>query len=118
MLFRWMPLFAFLTFFPVARSQSPPATAAPSKQNPAASNDPILRPRPEEKPRTPPGPRRMRLDVVVTDAAGQPVTWLEPWDFKLTDNGKASKILYYRRRFIPPRRGPTPRCRFSWCLTR
>jgi VWFA-related protein len=94
--FRWPPLFAFLTFFSVAHSQSPPATAAPSEQNPAASNDPILRRRPDEKPRTPPGPRRTRLDVVVTDAAGQPVTGLEPWDFKLTDNGKPSKILYFR----------------------
>lgn len=36
------------------------------------------------------------LDVMVDDANGNAVPGLEPWDFKLTDNGKASKIVFFR----------------------
>ena len=38
----------------------------------------------------------MSLDVVVNDAAGKPVRGLEPWDFKLLDNDRSSKILRFR----------------------
>ena len=38
----------------------------------------------------------MSLDVVVNDAAGKPVRGLEPWDFKLLDNDRSSKILSFR----------------------
>jgi VWFA-related protein len=39
---------------------------------------------------------RIQLDVVVTDAAGTPVTGLDPWDFSLLDNDKPRKILTFR----------------------
>jgi VWFA-related protein len=38
---------------------------------------------------------RMSLDVVVNDAAGMPVRGLEPWDFRLLDNDRSSKILSF-----------------------
>jgi VWFA-related protein len=62
----------------------------------ASSNEPQLKPRPAETAPTAPKPRRMQLDVVVTDATGKAVTGLQPWDFKLLDNDHASKILYFR----------------------
>ena len=37
----------------------------------------------------------MSLDVVVNDATGMPVRGLEPWDFKLLDNDRSSKILSF-----------------------
>lgn len=36
------------------------------------------------------------MDMVVTDAAGAPVSGLEPWDFSLLDNDKPRKILTFR----------------------
>lgn len=39
---------------------------------------------------------RIRLDVVVTDAAGKAVTGLQPWNFKLLDDGQPRKILSFR----------------------
>jgi VWFA-related protein len=72
-------------------------SAAPSQ--PSRTPDPVLRPRPPA-----PAPAaanairegRMSLDVVVNDAAGAPVRGLEPWDFKLLDNDRWSKILSFR----------------------
>jgi VWFA-related protein len=63
----------------------------------ARTPDPVLVPRP-------PAPKqaasvvregRMSLDVVVNDAAGKPVRGLEPWDFKLLDNDRSTKILSF-----------------------
>jgi VWFA-related protein len=62
----------------------------------AGSNEPQLKPRPAKPGPAAPKPRRMQLDVVVTDAWGKPVSGLQPWDFKLLDNGQPSKILYFR----------------------
>ena len=39
---------------------------------------------------------RMRIDVVVEDATGQAVTGLQPWNFKVADNGKLDKIQFFR----------------------
>jgi len=39
---------------------------------------------------------RIHLDVVVTDAAGQPVLGLEPPDFRLLDDNQPRKILSFR----------------------
>jgi VWFA-related protein len=38
----------------------------------------------------------MFLDVVVNDATGKPVRGLQPWDFKLLDNDRSTKILSFR----------------------
>jgi len=40
---------------------------------------------------------KIKLDVVVNDAAGKPVTGLEPWDFKILDNGQPRKLVSFRR---------------------
>ena len=40
---------------------------------------------------------KIHLDVLVNDAQGKPVLGLEPWDFKLTDNGKPSRIMSFRK---------------------
>jgi VWFA-related protein len=63
----------------------------------ATPQDPLLRARP-------PAPQqshaisegKLHLDLVIGDASGKPVTDLEPWDLKLTDNGRPVKILSFR----------------------
>lgn len=40
---------------------------------------------------------KIKLDVVVNDAAGKPVFGLEPWDFKIMDYGQARKVVSFRR---------------------
>ena len=39
----------------------------------------------------------IKINAVVTDASGKPVTDLQPWDFKLLDNGQPRKILSFRK---------------------
>jgi len=74
--------------------------AEPSaKANTPEPQDPVLVPRPVPKaassrPRMPEG--RIKLDVVVSDSAGKPVTGLEPLDLKLMDNGQPGKIVSFR----------------------
>lgn len=58
--------------------------------------DPTLKPRPAPSAKPVPKPNRIQLDVVVDDAAGKPLTGLQPWDFKLLDNDHPTKILYFR----------------------
>ena len=62
--------------------------------------NPVLNQRPPAKPAPAPNAieaeGRVRLDIVVTDAAGAPVSGLEPWDFSLLDNDKPRKILTFR----------------------
>jgi VWFA-related protein len=41
------------------------------------------------------------IDVVVTDAAGKPVSDLAPWDFTLLDNGKPAKIRTLHNSLAP-----------------
>ena len=64
-----------------------PATQAPPP-GPVLSIRPA--PKPVKKPDT-----SIKLDVVVTDGSGKPVTGLEPWDFKVTDNDQPRKILSF-----------------------
>ncbi len=46
------------------------------------------------------------IDVVVTDAAGHPVSELEPWDFTLLDNGQPAKIRTLRNSLAAPESAP------------
>ncbi len=69
------------------------AAVAFAQQNPT----PGLSPRPEPAPAATlnAGEGRIKLDVVVTDKSGKPVTGLELSDFTLLDNGQPSKILSF-----------------------
>jgi VWFA-related protein len=78
----------------------PSAAQAPSTPSQNSPRDPelVLRP-PASLPKaasaiTPEG--RIRLDIIVTDAAGKPVTGLQPWDFKLLADNQPQKILSFR----------------------
>ena len=64
----------------------------------ASPHDPVLmlRPPPHNASNTVIQEGRLHLDVVVNDSAGKPVTGLQPWDFKLLDNGSPRKILSFR----------------------
>jgi VWFA-related protein len=72
------------------QAAAPPAPnqAAPDRAHPALSR------------RTPPNPGapegQIKLDVLVTDAAGRPVAGLEQQDFTLLDNKKLQPILFFR----------------------
>lgn len=60
-------------------------------------SDPVLNRRPAPRPQTSQIPEgKIRLDVVVSDAAGKPVLGLEPWDFKILDNSQPRKVLSFR----------------------
>ena len=65
---------------------------------PAAQQDssrPQLSQRPAPNPETPKG--KIKIDVVVTDAAGHPVAGLQQQDFTLLDDKKPQPILSFRR---------------------
>lgn len=94
-----LALLLCLPFASLGQQGSVPATgAALSESAPAAANtDPVLTHRPPPRPAnraTPEG--RIQLDVLVTDAAGTPVSGLEPLDFKLLDDNQPRKILSIR----------------------
>ena len=40
---------------------------------------------------------KIKLDVIVEDTTGKPVVGLEPWEFKILDNGQARKVISFRR---------------------
>ena len=40
---------------------------------------------------------KIRLDVMVSDASGKPVIGLEPWEFRLFDNGQPRKLISFQR---------------------
>lgn len=65
----------------------------------AEPENPELKERPPQAKRGGPGAiaaeGRVRLDVVVSDATGKPATGLEPWDFKLLDDGRPQKIMSF-----------------------
>jgi len=76
------------------------AGAQSDKQNKQKQEppDPTFSQRPAPKPQSlliPEG--KIKLDVVVNDAAGKPVLGLEPWDFKILDNGQPRKVLSFQR---------------------
>ncbi|MGA8741383.1 MAG: VWA domain-containing protein [Terracidiphilus sp.] len=73
-----------------------PAAGAQTGQQ-QESDDPVLSHRPLPKPKgllIPEG--KIKLDVVVDDSAGKPVEGLQPWDFKILDNGQPRKVLSFR----------------------
>ncbi len=76
-----------LTCSAVAQQSAPPA----ARQD---RNRPELSRRPPPKAKAPQG--RIRLDVVVTDPAGEPVPGLTQQDFTLLDNKKPQPILSFR----------------------
>ncbi len=71
--------------------------AAPENTKPEPP-DPALTQRPAPTPKNSIIPEgKIKLDVVVTDTVGNPVTGLEPWDFKILDNGQTRKVVFFRR---------------------
>ena len=76
--------------------QTDPLAPSPSAQQ-QDSGDPTLTHRPPPMPKsivTSDG--KIKLDVVVNDGAGKPVLELQPWDFKILDNGTPRKVLSFR----------------------
>lgn len=62
---------------------------------PSVPPEPKLSNRPAPPPDAAELARRIRLNVVVTDASGKPVSGLEQKDFKLLDNGQPDKIAAF-----------------------
>jgi len=101
---RSMCLAALLSFSVLAGAQTPPAAGGAAAQTVPAPvpspPDPVLVNRPPPGPLRPASPvtpeGRIHLDVVVSDAAGQPVLGLEPSDFKLLDDNQPRRILSFR----------------------
>ncbi len=90
-------LFAVIVgFIPVAIAQTSPATGAqPGQQQ--ESGDPVLTNRPPPKPKSQLIPEgKIKLDIMVDDSAGKPVTGLQPWDFEILDNNQPRKVLSFR----------------------
>jgi VWFA-related protein len=75
-----------------AQSPAPPAPVTPSSEAPAAA-----------KP-----PRRITLDLLVTDNSGKPVPGLEPFDFTLLDNNAKQKVLTFHRYESTPTQNDSP----------
>lgn len=90
-----VPLSAAISAPDAAGSDAAGLTASGS---PTVPGEPVLR----QRPATPPAAvkaaklNRLHIDVVVDDGAGKPLTGLQPWDFKLLDNGQPDKILFFR----------------------
>lgn len=86
---------SFACIFLFATAHSVPAQSGSSEPAPM-EQDPQLKLRP------PPAPNdkkaaegRMRLDVVVTDAAGNPLSGLGPQDFQVSDNGRPQPVVSF-----------------------
>ena len=69
----------------VAQESNPPVTA----------KDPVLRKRPGSQAGMA-HEGRIHLDVLVTDKAGSPQEGIDPWEFKVLDNGQTRKVLSFR----------------------
>ena len=88
----WIGLVVFLIATVTIGAQS--GSNHPKQELP----DPMLSQRPVPKPQSLLiSEGKIKLDVVVEDAAGKPVSGLEPWDFKILDNGQARKVVSFRR---------------------
>src|SRR3954454_18801010 len=48
-----------------------------------------------------PDPTIVRLNLIATDTGGQPVADLTADDFRITDQGKPQRILFFRRNGAP-----------------
>jgi len=80
-----------------AGGQTPPLRDPSVAQKPLAplgATDPVVR------------KGLFTIDVVVTDAAGNPVSDLAPWDFTLLDNGQPAKIRTLRNSLPRPSEPP------------
>src|SRR4051794_2907545 len=82
-----------------ARPQAQNAPAAPAPQSgqpaaqPAATDQP---PAPGQPPVFRTGINFIRVDVIVSDKAGNPVGDLKPEDFEVTEQGKAQKVETFK----------------------
>ena len=89
----------FVLFVQDGRPQTNlPATSSSGMQNDSHGQtvprpDPVLKPRPLAPETDQPVPGRLSLDVVVTDASGDPVPGLKVEDFNLLDNGRPQRIV-------------------------
>jgi VWFA-related protein len=91
---RWAWFLPFcLASLAVAQQSSAPA-AQPQRQEAPDRNQPALSHRAAPNPGAPVG--QIRLDVLVTDAAGQPVASLEQRDFTLLDDNKPQEIRSFQ----------------------
>src|SRR5579863_5983487 len=78
----------------VTLQAAPQDVPSPSKQEPP---NPSLERRPAPKPKNTLIPEgKIKLDVVVSDGAGKPVTGLQPWDFKILDNNQPRKVMSFK----------------------
>src|ERR1700744_2439209 len=77
-----------------AQQSSVPTVDGPAQSQQAADQGPALSHRPAPSPGAPEG--KMRLDVLVTDSAGQPVAGLAQRDSPLFDNKKSQPILSFK----------------------
>jgi VWFA-related protein len=85
---------------PAGAAPASSAPAGPAAQNPPANaQSPTLVERPasspEVKPATAAGDGKIKIDVLVTDRAGNPVKGLQEKDFTLLDNNQPGKILSF-----------------------
>jgi VWFA-related protein len=86
---RWaLSLLFCFAYAGIAQQTAPPDQQAPNQDRPALSH------RPPSSGAASQG--TIKLDVVVTNGAGQPVSGLQQQDFTLLDNRKAQPILSFR----------------------
>jgi VWFA-related protein len=89
--------FALVFGFGVVAGSQSAGVAQPDAAQAGGQKDPVLVHRPPAAPVSKvTAAGRMRLDVQVSDAAGKPVTGLEPMDFTILDDNQARKILSFR----------------------
>lgn len=97
-LLRPLLMLMFLAANAIAQRADPSSPSPASPPQTKTPPDPALVHRPP--PKTPAEgvvakEGEIHLDVVVADASGKPVAGLEPWDFRLLDNGQQRKILSF-----------------------
>lgn len=85
------PVLSFV--FAVSLCAQPDSPAVPRVQSGAASAPPAQRLSEPSQPTSDAAEGRIKLDVVVTDNSGNPVSGLESKDFTLLDNGERSRIV-------------------------
>jgi VWFA-related protein len=86
-----LALLLYLPLLAAVRQGLAQGGAAAQAASAPPQHDPVLVHRPTPKPASMEG--RIQLDVVVTDAAGKPVSGLDPKDFTLLDNDQPRQII-------------------------